>query len=621
MGPVSPQPGTTLPRPLVFFLLSGLFFLCFVLTPLWMRVPAIPQNGLFLALNLGPGLLWASAKGLFLAFSLGSGLLWAWWGNGSPPLGRWRQASWILPFLLFATLLDFRALTASIPWRGDEDHHIVFTLQLARGLAAHPWYLVIPALFLFWGSAAASLNRWIVAGALGMGLLASMAAVASHLDPYFILRYPILLKYLTALPVYLLSFLPAGISPELPYRIIPLVSSAGLAWVGFIALGKHPLWMRLGAALLIATLPLVRFYSTLFYLEMPAVLCMTVVCFQANSLLHAGMGRLVNLPGWYALLLVGFIKETALPFLGAFILSRLLCRIPSLLKSRTLTWRGAAQEAKVVFCVAFPLFLYLLYRSASGDSRPYGMALANLLDPQLLNRVALSLAESFGPLLPIALAGAVLTAIRRKWGLLCFLSLAFFLSAAFHYLDYPQYIGYSRFNLFLLPSLLALTWLGLRFAVFRSRAMAAGSLVLAGSLLLAISANIYLSPTHSDGSRKSLWGVHGEDTGEHYYPYRQALHRLQTGFAGKKVRLTGHYYPYFAAFYTRDPDWPKQTLAPMPSDESALMDSLLAVSAAEGYEAVLYHVLDDYHPPGNTHGYGSIQVFRNQAHSLVLFSR
>ena len=51
----------------------------------------------------------------------------------------------------------------------------------------------------------------------------------------------------------------------------------------------------------------------------PAVLLMAIVAFHAEALLFDEVHEVLQHPAWVALVLIGFIKETALPFLAAFL--------------------------------------------------------------------------------------------------------------------------------------------------------------------------------------------------------------------------------------------------------------------------------------------------------------
>ncbi len=602
-----PSSGPVLGRPLVFSSLFGLYLLAFVITPLWTRFPGLTEQ--------------AVALGVLTA----AGMAWAWVSSGSFRLA-WKP---VLPaftgFLLLAAALNARAMAASLPWRGDEGFHVDFVADLAEAFAARPWYLAMPLLPLALGGYRKTLSWTTWFGALALTLLAAYIALTAHLRMdnystwYHIMRYPILLKYLAAVPVYLWSWLPASWPPEIPYRILPLVSAAALAALAVRRLRRYPFGLRYLAGIAVLTLPLIRYYSSILYLEMPAVLCMTWAAFHADRLLRADPDRLTSAPAWYALLMVGFLKETTLPFLIAFIACRALARFTILWRRRSLNPATLLRETGVFYGVGLPLFLYLCFRSHFGDPRPVALWLTNLKDLHLPLRLAHSFADGFTMMLLPAVAGLFLRRFsrRRRWLPRLFLFSAAGLSVALHYLDDYNYIGYSRFNLFLVPSLLALAWPALGLVASRRQAYAAGFLA---ALILV---NLSLSPILSDGNKKTLWGIYGGDTGEHYYPYREALRDLMKGHAGQKALLAGHYYGYSTGFYTGDRDWPEQWISSLePADEGRRMDSTLAAAAASGYQAVLYHQLGkDYREPGNLHGYGNIQVYKNQAHTLVLFSR
>lgn len=596
-----PLSGPVLGRPLVFFLLFGLFLLVYAVTPLWIRLPG------------------AASRAAFLAAVLLAGGAWAWWASGSLALPRLRHPRLFYGCLAFAALLELPALLASIPWRGDEDHHIVFTWDLARALASRPGYLLLPLFPLLWGRFAPPRPAWILAGAallaglaLLVGFTADVPAPPEDVD-YHVLRYPILLKYVAAVPVYLAGLVPLG-APEWPYRLLPVLSAGLLAWVAGRALRRRPKLLWISAGALVLSLPLVRYYASIFYLEMPAVLLMAVACFRADELLRGDPDRLVRKPAWYALLLVGFIKETTLPFLAAFSAFRLLARAPGLLRSRSPgPW---LDEARVHFCTGLPLLLYLACRAGFGDPRPAGLHVPNLWHPEFALRLAHSLWDSFGPLLPMACLGFAALLRRGKRLVPLFLASTALLNAALHYLDDYNFIGYSRFNLFLLPGLLALGWESLRWPSARSRRPAIAVLTVAG-LLCAL-----LNPVFPDGSKRPFWGVYGVDTGEHYYPHRQAFAALAERYPGEKALFTGHHYLYLARFYTGTRDWPVQSLLPHPpADGAAALDSVLASAAAEGYAAVLWQVTGEWREPEKRHGFDRMVVFRNRAHVLVLFGR
>ena len=583
-------------RPFAFVLLLSLFLLCFILTPLW---------------NSQPGYM---LKGLVLITTIILGFGWAWWSSGEFRFISLRQLLWFFMCFLLFLIMEFRNLTASIPWRGDEDYHIFCALQIAKSLFFHKLYFLILFLFLIFAWYRKSMDGKLVLGAFVFITFAAWGGQRAHIDIYHALRYPIFLNYLTALPVYVAAFFPTSPYPELPFRLFPLLSAIGLCGICFYSLQGHSLLLRVGVAMAVATLPIVRNYDSLFYLEMPAVFCMALVCSRALQLLRSEPKQISQLPSWYALLLLGFIKETTLPFLFAFLCCRLITRAESLFQKGNICWKTGLDELRIIFSVCFPIILYLFYRAHLGTTRSYSPHLNYLLDPSLYWIELQSLWDSFGLLLPFSIVGAIRLGSRRNWNLLLFLGLAFLLDLVFHFLDDQQYSGYSRFNLFLLPSLLAFGLEGLRmFSGFKRAYVLAGLVVIVGT-------NICQSPVNTDGTRKTGWGVYGTDIGDQTYPYREALTYFQKHHSHQKVLLTGHYYPYYTAFYTKEKDWPEQKYMEATRNEGARIDSTLKELHDQGYQAVLYHLLADIPIIKNKHGYEKTMVFKNQTHSLILFS-
>lgn len=567
-------------------------------------------------------------KGIFLALTLASGFLWAWWGTGTWRARAGRDILWFPVLLGAMALMEGRALAASVPWRGDEDHHMLFTGHIAALIASHPAFLAVPILIGLAGLALSGRFAATAAMASGLGLVAAFSGYHTHLDEYFVLRYPIFLKYLTAVPVYLYSTLPGSPPPEIPYRILPLLASAATVWYAFLRLSHLPRWMRLLAALFLASLPLVRYYSTIFYLEMPAVLCMTVVLFNADTLLRSSLSTLIRSTGWYALLMLGFIKETTLPFLAAFLVCRLAFRWHEFRKSRasprnaasTLqelpSHRGAVfEEGRVVFCVFLPLAGYLFYRILLGDARPHPLIWGNLADPVLLGRLVRSFTDSFALLLPLAAAGIAIMARRGEWPALVLNLLVLSFVTVFHALDYPQYVGYGRFNLFLLPSLLRLAWSAVAAVAPRSMPFAAATLA------MGVAVNVGISPIHSDGSKKCFWGVYGEDAGEHYYPYRQAFRWIEAHDPGTRIRMTGHDYLYYTRLYQDRGLKVEQILTPRGGDAAANINAGLDLAARAEAPWVLYQIPSGIPDLPPTRDYALAKVFRNRSHVLLLYRK
>ncbi len=509
--------------------------------------------------------------------------------------------------------MEFRCLSVSIPWRGDEDYHIFCAVQITHSLALHKMYFLALALFLIFAFLRPSLDGLLIFIAAVFFLGVTWVGHRAHIDLYHALRYPIFLHYVAATLAYFANLIRHNPYPEIPYRLLPLLSAACLAGLGFYSLRRHSIFLRLGLFFLLATLPVIRNFDSLFYLEMPAVFCMTLVCLQAIRLLRGDPERLLAMPSWIALLLLGFMKETTIPFLFVFLCCRIIFRLSHLIKNQSLGWKPMLAELKISFAICFPICLYLLYRLRIGPTRFYSPHFEYIQDAHLYWIQLHSLWDSFGLLLPIAIAGFVLLLVRRKWQLLFFLALILLVDSTFHFLDNRQYNGYSRFNLFLLPSLLV-------FAVEFLRLVTKKYLPYAlGFLAFAIGVQSYYSPVHKDGTRVQDWGIYGVDVGDQSYPYREALKYLEIHYPKEKVLFTGLYYPYYTEFYLHKQGWPEQQLIEISKLEFIRMDSVLFAAKKNGYPVVLYHVLKSPLNLEATYGFGSVKVFKNQAHSLLLF--
>jgi hypothetical protein len=127
-----------------------------------------------------------------------------------------------------------------------------------------------------------------------------------------------------------------------------------------------------------ATIPELFYYSSLLYLEMPAVALMFLVCLQADQLLSLGFADLKKSPSWYALILIAFIKETTLPVLLGFVAYRVIVQL-SLSAFRSSWKRLLRNELFMAVGTLLPLFLYLFFRIYFGNPRTFDFVPANLL--------------------------------------------------------------------------------------------------------------------------------------------------------------------------------------------------------------------------------------------------
>jgi len=609
-----------LPRTFVVALLFAVFALSFIVTPLWNLLPTAP------------------ARLEVLLFTLALGVIWSAVSAGALPIHSDRKG-WIsfAILLIIVIALNYRQLGSSIPWRGDEGIHVMRTIYFMNtAIATKKWVLLGLASFAIFIMVAWVKPRWsaltgalIVLGVLSYMLMSNPFGDRSR---SFFLRYPVIINWLAAI-VPAASSLFTNPYREVFFRIIPLLSATALAWTFQSHLRISNMAHRLIWGISVATMPLVLYYSSILYLEMPAVVLMMVVCLHINQLLYDDLAQLKGNFGWYCLILIGFIKETAFPFLACF----LICRWAVQFLKRKRGGPGFGQpvqalgvqpssasigyvinELSVTFSVLFPMFLYLILRSSLADLRSFGFQLSNLLEPKAYSAFAQSYVDQFGVFLLLFVAGVVLLVKRKEYMKTSFILLVFLLDPLFHIVDSWLYAGYSRFNLFLLPLILTGTITAIGWIADWNKQLSLG---IAG---LTILISLVITPINLDGSKEPYWGNYNIDTAEHYYPYREALSWL-SDHPGQRTLSAGLVYPYDFDFYAHQLGWkPAGIIRRANGDESDLIALSRAFLVAEkgNYQYILFHVFGaDTPQPSDTGNFRQAAIFRNSAHILVIYQR
>ncbi len=538
-------------------------------------------------------------------------------------------------FALLATgilILNYLPLGSVIPWRGDEDYHIVKIWELIERVQ---WGMLTPFV-LFWGMILILAWRkpfWaIIAGAF---FLWRVLLTFPQETPLATLRYPYVNYWLLSLaPV--LAKQAASPYHEFLYRIIPFLSVVALAWYFQRNLANeekptHVLW-----GLAVATIPVVYYYSSILYLEMPAILLMTIVCLRVEQLLTKNYHDLKQDAGWYALILIGFIKETTLPFLICFLFFRTalaiwrrLNRKPGRLDpdvtpretQRTSIFYTLLREAAVYFAVLMPALYYLVLRSILASTRAHMLSASNLLDISVYPVMVFSFFKQFGMFMLLFLGGCILLLKFKKYSILGFYLLLIFIYCLFFMTDVKGYIGYSRFNLYFLPAVLAGSSFLIK-ATLNRRKIISYLLV-----FVTIISSLLLSPVQIDGTKAPGWGNYLLDISEHYYPLDKAYTWLQKSYPDAKVIIAGLNYDYLFEFYVNKLNWaPAQ--ANVIYSNSGIQDDQTnletALNQAENQEdsIVLFFLLGKEIPkiPENS-SFHQEQIFSNKAHSLVTYSR
>ncbi|HSG45755.1 MAG TPA: hypothetical protein VLA72_21640 [Anaerolineales bacterium] len=596
----------TLSRSFMVALSTVIFILGFIITPYWLTPQSITKSSLFLSLTIAIGIAWVylSINSLEIQFNskgiFGGGLI-----------------------ILGVIALNYRPLNSVIPFKGDEGFHIDRTLGLINTIPI-VWISGVILLLLFLLYIAIHKSRL----AIFIGILAITGLILLLLNrnpfgelinhPLFFLRYPFINYWLFALVPKLVSLF-ASPYQEILFRIVPILS------MSFLVLGfqkrtlNSDVLLSTALALSAATIPIVFYYSSILYIEPLVILLMTIICLDIKNLTNQNGTELLKNSNWYALVLIGFIKETAIPFLICFLACRWIIQLQKRFEIEH-AWKSLASflvvELKIIFSVLAPVFLYLYFRNDLTSTRNYFPHLPNLFDPTLYTFIWRSLAEQFGLYILFFLAGCILLIIKREYLLLlCYLSIIV-ITLAFFIMDDKAFIGYSRFNLYILPPILAVTSFFIDWVFLQKRTI--GILLIISALFV----NLLISPVNFDGTKKAYWGNYMIDTSEHYYPYQDAFIWLMNNYKNERVLFTGLDFQYSFQFYWNKLGWkPRRDglKTENSSDESTAVSKILDKADREGFDFVVYRVLEENFIQSQEIGKFQSITIKNSAHTLIIY--
>ena len=604
-----------LSRGVVLSILFFLFAAAYLFTPYWK-----------LAKSPSAQIAWAVVAGAV-------GLAWAFLASGPVELRPGGKGFlWFLAALAIVGVLNSRLLFVDLAWRGDEDHHFKDVLMLAAVLKDYWLVLVILLAPLAVAAVLQVLGRaagravWIVAAAsaaAGAAVVIAEAWTDFRFSMYLVGHYPPGATCLAAPLVAVAKAFSSGINPpEVAFRIVPFLSTVLLAWhcarkaTGLNVAG------RLLYILAIGSIPLILYFSSILYLEMPAILLLTVVCLGADDVLATSPEELVRKPAWYALILAGFIKDSIPGLLGAVILARWWVRLGPRAKRGPL-FQSLVREAIVAACVVAPYATFWIFRTfCTNPERGYSPNPGWLFELSNWATVLWALLEQYGPTAVVFPAVVLFVPQLRKTPTRLLLVLMFAVWAVMHIMDRCISVtsesngtGFSRYMLLFAPPLIAGLHEGVRFLSARRVWVAAAG------LLLIVGVNLAISPIHLDGARQPGWGEYRWNFSEHTYPYRSALEYIQANHPKDRTLLTGFDYQYWYEYYTGPTDrFAKAAVPPGPS-ESRTATELLGYASQKGFQHVLYHVMGPEAPrPPNTFGFTVEKTFQNSVHMLVLYS-
>lgn len=605
----------TIPRSFITAILISIFILAFVISSYWNK-PGVSQN-----------------ETLLRDLTVILGITWGVLGSGKVAVKiKPVKFAYIVFFFSALLILNLSPLTSVIPWRGDEDVHIRLALRLIEHFHWYEWAIVASGwlliLYLSW-------HRPKLAVVFGLIFFYLLISNYSQYPVIFYDRYPFANYWYFSAIVSLITPVVGHPYHELLYRLIPFISVVALVSVVQNQLDGKDWVLRIFWGLGIAVTPIVYYYSSILYLEMPAILLMTIVCLKIKDLLTLDFSELKSNVGWYALILIGFIKETTLPFLFCFLVFRTAYPIFLIIKEkRTPLPIGDSIKAEDQYSVFskvgnvlltyFLLLTPILYFFAVQNkdvARGFHLSISNLLDPEIYIVYLRALFEQFGLLILLFLGGLINTLHKRAYPSFLFFVFLFIGYSLFFMIDEKIYIGYSRFNLFLLPPVIAVSTLLLK-SIISSRKWLAFVVISAGIL-----SALLLSPIQRDGTKTPYWGNYLFDTSEHYYPMDSAISWLSENEPEENLLISGLYYQYFIKFYFNKYNWHPDPYEILLIEKGSLddqenLETALSKADEEGFDKVLFFVMGESlpeAPPGSD--FHQEAVFLNLSHELLLFSR
>jgi hypothetical protein len=599
----------------------GLLFLCFnfgfIITPYWLLPEQPVIKFLVLSGTILLGIIWAyhSASTVILRFNL-------------------RALPGLLVLLVVLIVMNLQPLSADIPWRGDEDLHISTVLVLISFLQPYTTILFIIGFLIFLFLLSKKTGYAIFFYSVIM-LVIYCAFVVFRIFPlqelFLSPRYPFITYWISAILLKIPSIFLSSYHEEF-YRLIPVLFTGVIIWLFIKASFDNMKIPAFLAGISVASIPVVYYYSSIFYLELPAVCLMFIVCLRIDHLLNSDFKEIRTEPGWYALILIGFIKETAIPFLLVFVVFRIALKIYRLIQGKQnsikeknppekFTLKGMydvlSQEMAICFLLLFPAALYLIFRSSLGEiTRGYVPSVNNLFHLSTYKVIIRSILEQFGPILVIFIAGCVLLIRQRKFLRVCFYLSTIVIFLIFFTADDWRFIGYSRFNLLILPEILAC-------GVAVIHRLNGQKIIGPAISIIILAVNFVISPINFDGTKKPFWGNYNTDTSEHYYPYEETLQWIKDSGIRGPLLFTGLYYPYYFDFYFNKLNWfpvYKVIESEEGRNESKDILKMLAIGKEEKYTAVIYHILGKEIPTFEKDtGYAHEQSICNMAHCLLIF--
>lgn len=563
-------------------LLFSSFVLAYVALPYW---KLLPGSGAF---GLGAALIAAAT--------------WAWLASGSiiwRAGGDKRETLWLAATLLVLVIVNIPGLRAPMPLMGDESYHRNVSV-VARQFGSAEWHMRTAVLVVALGWAAWYLTRgeqrWRQVLGAALALLALSPFVlflqrswgepsAGQLKDY-LLRYPMFPYWQRILSI----SPPGGFIDMVVHRSASAAAHLAFAAVLFHSLRNSlPAAARAAVALAASTAPTLLNYSSTAYIELPLLALAIGVCMSIDQLLTRRWIDIVRTLPWLLLMLVGFQKESAAPYLAALVAAYALLQVVQALREfridrrPALLWARPAEIAIVCALIMTPILTYLAFRTGSGNPRAYAPNPKNLLLPEFLPLVGRASLEQFALIGPLAVLASVYLIFRGRW-LFVLANLSVGLATyLFYATDVRMFIGYARFGLLMYVSLAAIFAAGTAELLARTNGGARNAI--AGAIALVAVVQLMLSPVSLDGTRPRNWGLYLVQSGEMYYPMDQVFPWLRQTNATSAM-FGGLRFDYDWAVNGNQAEWNgRRSVLPSQEISNAAGEKQALAAAAEKFRA------------------------------------
>ncbi|MCG8528095.1 MAG: hypothetical protein MI748_17060 [Opitutales bacterium] len=463
------------------------------------------------------------------------------------PISKSQTVSLVI-LISFSFLITFRRLFLPIAIRGDESYHFQTIAHYLDVLRETPF-----ALFILMTTALVTLLnifRVIRFGTIGILVFLSLITYAGfqlsqdgHLLSY-LKRYPSLFKVIVGLPVTIIGF-GTKENFEWTYRLFPYFSFLLIPCYLLIKSKFKSQWLALLLAISAATVPSLVVYSGMVYHELPVVFLLTVIIFNIDKLGKCSVVNLKTNSFWYALATMGFIKETLLPVIPAILLARALLIFCS---TRSVKSLFTKDNVVFAFVIVIPLAYYVLLRKLSGDPRGYSPNWENFSNWYLYQFLIKTFWEQFGVLVLGSLIGIVSMLAQKRFLHLISVLIIGSSSIAFFFLDFAANVGYSRFNLYLIPTLLFLTYEGVK-QIEKIEFYRLGKYLSYLTVVALITGNLFFYPLTTEGVKKPKVFSNTQDTREQSFPLKKGFDYIRELDEKSTFSIILHTYDYFWQFY------------------------------------------------------------------------